>query len=120
MLPMLIIDFTDWFYVERQNIDSMPLEGHSYLRMTMSAQTASPTHKVMIAGAPGKPVEVSFSGAPTFSWRDASLGQPSFQTGIAAFGVRQYYWYLVEVIDGVATALVDSTYIQAGTPAVFD
>lgn len=115
-LPLLIIDFHDWFYVAAQTVSGGSTTGTRWLRMAITARCNTPTEE--IEGL--RPVNVTITAGPAFAWIDPAVsGTPDYQAGIPAFSAREYYWYLVKTEEGIITQTAASTYLPAGTPAIF-
>lgn len=104
-LPGLTVDFFDWFYVEPQVIANVPTSGTWWLRMVIGASCTN-------TGALSTSAPVACTiGDPSFEWWEESLPIPSNEAGGVAGVEYDYYFYLVQVTDGIITNRAYSTYI---------
>jgi hypothetical protein len=115
-LPPMMINFHTWIYIAPTSLGGMPTTGTHWIRLTIEADTSSTMQQI----EGDEPVNVTYPlPAPTFAWHDEALGLPDYEAGIPTFGSREYYWYLVQVIEGVIQPTIGSPSLAA-YPQVFD
>lgn len=99
-VPPMIVDFHIWQYVPPSTL-SIPLSGVRWLRMTIEVECDNTLPLGELDGT--YPVHATV-GTPSLAIYDPDPdGTIGYEAGVPSFAARDYYFYILEITDGVIT-----------------